>query len=195
MVEMTPMNSTRPRTRRPWAALVSAAHWRRTTVRRCTGVARADVAAAMSRNSSRSSSRRSSRRSPSRIPASPGASSPSTSCRTCSSCCLGRVRAADRRRIPHLHERLHERLRRAELVGAREGQGVLPGRAVRRALPKSTNGVDDIVTVGTAKRVFNGDSTIRRRSTDPKKLSLDAYLKAYTEADAEVHAPPHDAAR
>jgi hypothetical protein len=51
--------------------------------------------------------------------------------------------------------------------------------------PKSTNGAEDIVTIGTAKRVFNGDYNDPKKKPDPKKLSLEDYVKAYSEADAK----------
>lgn len=51
--------------------------------------------------------------------------------------------------------------------------------------PKSTNGAEDIVTIGTAKRVFNGDYNDPKKKPDPKKLSLEDYVKAYNEADAK----------
>jgi len=51
--------------------------------------------------------------------------------------------------------------------------------------PKSTNGAEDIVTIGTAKRVFNGDYNDPKKKPDPKKISLEDYVKAYSEADAK----------
>jgi len=52
-------------------------------------------------------------------------------------------------------------------------------------LPKATNGAEDIVTIGTAKRVFNGDYNDPKKKPDPKKISLEDYVKAYSEADAK----------
>ncbi|HKW03416.1 MAG TPA: hypothetical protein VJN96_26560 [Vicinamibacterales bacterium] len=51
--------------------------------------------------------------------------------------------------------------------------------------PKSTNGAEDIVTIGTAKRVFNGDYNDPKKKPDPKKPSLEDYVKAFSDADAK----------
>ena len=52
-------------------------------------------------------------------------------------------------------------------------------------LPKPTNGADDSVTIGTTKRVFNGEFNDPKKKPDPKKPSFEEYVKAYTEADAK----------
>jgi hypothetical protein len=51
--------------------------------------------------------------------------------------------------------------------------------------PKTTNGVDDIVTIGTEKRVFNGEFNDPKKKPDPKKPSLEDYVKAFSDADAK----------
>jgi hypothetical protein len=51
--------------------------------------------------------------------------------------------------------------------------------------PKTTNGAEDIVTIGTTKRVFNGDYNDPKKKPDPKKLSQEEYVKAFTDADAK----------
>lgn len=51
--------------------------------------------------------------------------------------------------------------------------------------PKSTNGVEDIVTIGTTKRIFNGDFNDPKKKPDPKKPSLEDYVKAFSDADAK----------
>ena len=56
---------------------------------------------------------------------------------------------------------------------------------MRRALPETDQRRRGIVTIGTAKRVFNGDYTDPKKKPDPKKLSLEDYVKAYSEADAK----------
>lgn len=51
--------------------------------------------------------------------------------------------------------------------------------------PKPTNGVDDSVTIGTTKRVFNGEFNDPKKKPDPKKPSLEEYAKAFSDADAK----------
>lgn len=51
--------------------------------------------------------------------------------------------------------------------------------------PKTTNGAEDIVTTGTTKRVFNGDFNDPKKKPDPKKISQEEYVKAFTDADAK----------
>ncbi len=51
--------------------------------------------------------------------------------------------------------------------------------------PKPTNGVEDIVTIGTTKRIFNGDFNDPKKKPDPKKPSLEDYVKAFSDADAK----------
>lgn len=50
---------------------------------------------------------------------------------------------------------------------------------------KPVNGIDDSVTMGATKRVFNGDFADPKRKPDPKKISQADYEKAFQEADAK----------
>jgi hypothetical protein len=52
-------------------------------------------------------------------------------------------------------------------------------------LPKSSKGAEDIVTIGTTKRVFDGDYNDPKKKPDPKKPSLEDYVKAFSDADAK----------
>ena len=45
--------------------------------------------------------------------------------------------------------------------------------------------VDDSVTIGTTKRVFNGEFNDPKKKPDPKKPSLEEYAKAFSDADAK----------
>lgn len=50
---------------------------------------------------------------------------------------------------------------------------------------KPANGVDDTVTIGTTKSVFNGEFTDPKKKPDPKKPSQTDYFKVFTDADAQ----------
>ncbi len=50
--------------------------------------------------------------------------------------------------------------------------------------PKPINGMEDAVTSGTAKHVFDGDFLDPKKKPDPKKISQADYLKAFEEADS-----------
>ncbi len=49
---------------------------------------------------------------------------------------------------------------------------------------KPANGVDDTVTIGAEKHVFNGDYTDPKKKPDPKRPNQDQYFKTFVEADA-----------
>jgi hypothetical protein len=49
---------------------------------------------------------------------------------------------------------------------------------------KPANGVDDTVTIGAEKHVFNGDYTDPKKKPDPKKPNQDQYFKVFADADA-----------
>jgi len=51
-------------------------------------------------------------------------------------------------------------------------------------VPKPANGVDDTVTIGSEKHVFDGDYTDPKKKPDPKKPNQDQYFKAFVDADA-----------
>ncbi len=50
---------------------------------------------------------------------------------------------------------------------------------------KPANGVDDTVTIGTTKSVFNGEYTDPKKKPDPKKPSQADYFKVFADADAQ----------
>jgi hypothetical protein len=50
---------------------------------------------------------------------------------------------------------------------------------------KPTDGIDDAVTIGADKRVFDGEFADPKKKKDAKKISQADYFKAYTEADAQ----------